>query len=263
MKSKKYHIFALVIIFFLSSWMTILPARGAALSAGDTPLIRISDADAEPGEKFRVNISLENNPGFISMILHVVYNQAVMTLTGVRDMGRLDGTEQNPNLSLFPYVLSWGADTRTENYTGNDILAVLEFELNPDVPAGDYDISVWYNASADEILNLDLKSVNFEIQNGAIHTDGPKTPEADTPAITGVTRLSDRIEVSVEGIPASGGQILCAVYDRRGCLSGLASRALSAGNAVYDFQPDGAKDGFVKIFLINSRGVPLCESRRG
>ena len=258
----KYYVFALVIALYIIT--PILPARSADLlsnNAPDAPLIRVGDADAKPGEKININISLENNPGFISMILHVVYDRSVLTLTNVKDTGALGGTEQNPDFDLYPYILSWGVDTRSENYTGNDILAALEFEIKPDAPAGDYTVSVWYNESADEILNLNLKPVKFEIQNGTIHTG--ESPETVNPAITGITRRSDGIEIAVNGIPKSGGKIFCAVYDRQGRLSALSSGNLSSGRGIYSFSPGGAVDGFIKAFLTDFNGVPLCESRRG
>ena len=267
-----YYIFTLIIpaCFALYIISPILPARSADVdllsnNAPDAPLIRVGDADAKPGEKININISLENNPGFISMILHLVYDRSVLTLTNVKDAGALGETEQNPDFDLYPYILSWSADTRSENYSDNAVLAVLEFEIKQDAPAGDYTVSVWYNESADEILNLDLKPVKFETQNGTIHTGGsPGTVNPSYPAITGITRRSDGIEIAVNGtIPASGGKIFCAVYDRRGRLSALSGQILSSGRGIYHFSPDGAADGFIKAFLTDSNGVPLCESRRG
>lgn len=132
---KKLLILALVLTMILSSFTVI----GFAT---DSPAYGLTSAQGLPGEEIEVYISIENNPGIISLRHYIYYDDSVFELTAVEDLELLaEYTTPSPTVSS-PYILRWADALATENNNANGQIAKLTFTIKEDAVAGDYEISV-------------------------------------------------------------------------------------------------------------------------
>lgn len=134
----------------------------------DSPQIVIDSKKAIIGKTVNVTLSLKNNPGITSMRLHVSYDTSVLTLTNVSDGGIL-GTSNHPdNLNTHPYIVSWANDTSRDNYTSEGVIVTLTFSVSETATLGDHNITVSYDNDMEEILNVDLETVDFYVTGGIV-----------------------------------------------------------------------------------------------
>ena len=89
----------------------LLPAAAAG-----TPTITVSQATARRGESVDVTISLQNNPGIITMRLSVSYDTSALTLTNVTDLALLPGQTHSPDYTAAPYTLYWDNGASATDY---------------------------------------------------------------------------------------------------------------------------------------------------
>ena len=129
--------------------------------------ITVGNAESRPGGSVDVPITIENNPGLTAMRLRVSYNSNVLTLEGVTDGGILGTNTHNTDYSLNPYTLFWNNHTSETNFKATGTIVTLKFKVASDAADGTYPVSVSYDTSRD-ILNKDMKSVEFDIANGGI-----------------------------------------------------------------------------------------------
>lgn len=140
--------------------------------ADDEAKIEVSGAEAKAGETVEVTVSLENNPGIISMLLSVTYDRSAMTLKEVKDAGILGESLHSNNLGVNPYILFWSNGTAKSDITANGTIATLMFEISENAVTGDYPIKVSYDKKQDGIFNFDMDPVDFAIENGSISVEG-------------------------------------------------------------------------------------------
>ena len=141
---------------------------------GEAPQIIVDSASAEPGETFTVNVSLANNPGVISMMLHLSYDDA-LTLINIGDTGLFPGRVHGDVTD----VLFWDYGTSSQNFTGNGVIATLTFTLSEEAEPGEYHICLSYDNADGDIINIDFEPVEFAVQNGAV-TVAAAQPEMHT-----------------------------------------------------------------------------------
>jgi len=168
------------VMSFLLAVMLVFSVMATTVLAAGEPTIRVSEANAKPGDTVDITVSLENNPGIINLKLNVAYDSTALTLTGRTD-ANIFGTafhapvnESNP--ASNPYILSWANDTVEENLTVTGTLVTLRFKVNEGAAAGKHDITVSYKSS--DIYDIDLKPVAFTVVSGAI------TVEAESHTVT-------------------------------------------------------------------------------
>lgn len=134
----------------------------------NAPKIVVSNPTAVTGNTVTATVSIENNPGFISMKLHLRYDP-LLTLVSVENTGLIPGFEGASDIAN-PYLLVWDNDTTaTSNIMSNGTIAVLTFAVPDGTEAGDYAITLDYSISDEEILDYNLDPVEFFIVNGHIH----------------------------------------------------------------------------------------------
>lgn len=115
----------------------------------------------------KVPIRIEKNPGVVSVRLTVSYNESKMKLVGVQDGGIL-GTASHSKSYHNGYILSWENDTATENLKNNGVIATLEFSIVGKLSEGDYPITVSYNYNNNDIMDVKLNPVNFDVVSGYV-----------------------------------------------------------------------------------------------
>ena len=139
----------------------VIEATGAA------PKIIVDSTKATKGGTVSVAISLENNPGIVSMTLCVDYDSTAMTLVDVTDLGKI-GTSMHSDQFTDPYYLTWSNDTVTEDYVVNEDVVILTFKISDTATAGDYEISVSYDYDRYGIYNSQVERIKFYTVSGGV-----------------------------------------------------------------------------------------------
>lgn len=153
------------------------------VSAEEKPTIVLGSTDALPGETVDVTLSLENNPGIISLMLDIAYGEG-LELTDIKyqDENGLclfggasciwytEMPANNPDaFKNNPKRLSWAADTAPANITMNGVIATLSFKVPESAEAGTvYKVEASYEPDNAFIFNFDNEEVAFELSNAKI-----------------------------------------------------------------------------------------------
>ena len=132
----------------------------------DVPQIVVESKTTSAGSTVAVNISIANNPGIVSMTLHVNFDSR-LELVSVQDTGLLPG-KVHSTVMLNPYTLAWENDSATQNYTVNGTLVTLTFNVPENLEEGDYAVSVSYDSEGYEIYDFNAEPVDFAVVNGKI-----------------------------------------------------------------------------------------------
>ncbi len=169
------------------------PEAKKAEIKGSEPTIVVDSVTAEPGETVTVCVSLENNPGIVSMMLTVDFDEA-LELIGRTDTSLLPGQVHSPTLGN-PYTLCWVNDTATTNYTVNGSLVELAFKLSENAEPGTYPITITYDLDNYDIYNCDVELVEFAVVNGGV-TYQPDEPTTHT--VTFIDPITGEVIAEVE-----------------------------------------------------------------
>ena len=144
----------------------------------DAAQYKMSNATACAGSNVELIVSIENNPGIISMRNQVEYDASALELVGVEDCKLLAGyTNPSPTINS-PYSLRWADSLATQNNTANGNLVKLSFRIKEDTSVGDYVVSVKHNEARDtmgtkvEFASADATISVIDFLLGDIDNDG-------------------------------------------------------------------------------------------
>ena len=133
------------------------------------PTLVVSNAVAKAGERVRVTVAIADNPGVAYANFALVYDDSVLSLTGIENGGLFSG---------FAYSSSCVFD-EVENVTADGVLMTLTFDVVDDALPGDYSIGVrLVEPSFDEDYNdVDLATVSggvkvIDYEYGDVNGDG-------------------------------------------------------------------------------------------
>ncbi len=156
-------------MFALLMVVTLLPV---VAGADATPTIKFVQQETAAGaSKVKVDVVLENNPGFVSATIPVKWDPSIMTLTdsiqatNVVDTGwcGMSMTEYATNGTQGTYYLAWDNDTRTEagggNFTGDGKLHTLEFTLVDNTKDTATQITSELSADIANMMNYDMQDL--------------------------------------------------------------------------------------------------------
>ncbi len=137
--------------------------RAAKTPTEGTPRFVMDNVTSLAGKDIKVNLTLADNPGFASAVVHLYYDESVLTLTKVEDAGKLGDTVHNPTLKT-PYILYWNNGTVTENFKVNGTVATLTFHVKDDAPEAVYPILV----QVADVVDVDLNDVAIAMVDGSV-----------------------------------------------------------------------------------------------
>ncbi len=159
-------IITLVIIVLTVAAGTILVSADA-----NVPAYEISNQTVERGSSFSIVVSLRNNPGIISLRFSVGYDETLLRLDSVEDLGLLEGyTLPAPNVGS-PYTLRWSnslwTDTSTPGSKANGELVKLNFtSISAKEATTEITIShLEANNSSGKVISFANSKANIEIKN--------------------------------------------------------------------------------------------------
>ncbi|MBQ1947139.1 MAG: leucine-rich repeat protein [Clostridia bacterium] len=125
----------------------------------DVPQIVLTGAKTSTDTTVTVDVSIANNPGFISLNLEIDYDPTYLTLTGITANSGVGATfTKAQSYTKVPYNFSWSS---TNNVYYNGSLATLTFTVSADAPDGVYPITVSYYKGVNGNYT-DGKDVNFD-----------------------------------------------------------------------------------------------------
>ena len=174
------------------SVLMIVTSANVMIMAVNEPTITVSSVQGKTGDVVEVTVTLDNNPGIVSMSLNVEYDQTALHLIGVKDSGLMPGEMHTDAYSKMPYPLTWENDTSRVNFDVNGVVVTLSFEIIAKT-AGDYDINI--SVPRDGIYNVDTDNIDFNIVNGNVSVSGSHTHSMNhTAAVTATCRATGNVE---------------------------------------------------------------------
>lgn len=135
----------------------------------------MSDVTGSAGSTVEVFVSIENNPGIISLRNNIIYDASVLELISVQDSGLLEGYTVPPETIESPYTLRWADSLATSNNTANGQLVKLTFKIKNEVKVGSYNISV----APIEARNVDGAKVEFSGASANVKVTGGIVGDTD------------------------------------------------------------------------------------
>lgn len=210
--------FAIMVIFIIS---TLLCSYVFAESLGE---IAVSEITIKQGtEKAEIYLSLKDNPGIASAKMTLNFDDSIMKLTDVIDMGLLGTAVHSPVLES-PYTLYWNNGTVKDNFEVNDAVVKFTFQINENAQPGKYPISV--SCDTDDILNVDMDNVEFITKDGGIIiTSSDKSKDTSTNSHSGKTtssnsQKSENTDYKDTTSPVQNNQIILTIDNKEATVFG-------------------------------------------
>lgn len=132
------------------------------------PTIVISNAEAKPGKKVTIDVSVVNNPGILGMSLNLSYDENVMKLIKVNDGEAFDKIlDFNYSKELKSgCVFLWDGESINSDQILDGKIMSLEFEILKTAPSGKSSILLIDDESG--TVDNDLETIDLRIENGTI-----------------------------------------------------------------------------------------------
>jgi len=129
------------------------------------PTFVVSTTTATPGAtNVEVTVALKNNPGVTSMLMNISFNDDALDLVDMTYNTEIGGTGIPNATTSTPVTAYWAEGFK--DVLGDWTFVTLKFNVSSTAIAGDYDITLTYNA--DDVFNADEINVDFDIINGKI-----------------------------------------------------------------------------------------------
>ena len=129
------------------------------------PTIIVSSATASAGAtNVEITVALKNNPGVTSMLMQIAFDDDALDLVSMTYNTEIGGTGIPLQSTASPIKAYWAEGFN--NVMGDWVFVTLKFNVSSSATAGEYDITVTYNA--DDVFNADEINVDFDIINGKI-----------------------------------------------------------------------------------------------
>lgn len=135
------------------------------------PTLYASNVTTKNSDTFEIAVSLQNNPGLASMRVKIDFNDSVMQLIDVEDMGILGDDFHSEDYDTTPYTLYWDNGTVSQNFTENGDIAKLTFKVYDNVKSGEYPITVTCDYDNADAINCELVTVQVDTVDGNVSID--------------------------------------------------------------------------------------------
>ena len=157
-----------------SSALCLTTATSAAEDNGYALSVAFDKSEVGKGENLTMTISLDENPGLISVRFQVKYDPNAVIIEKTADITSLEDfgvpgsfTTPKANNEAGTVILRWNCPLAEENITVTGELATIKFAVKPDAPVGSTGISI----IPVEINMIDEETLDFIILDEKYGTD--------------------------------------------------------------------------------------------
>ena len=180
------------------------------VSAAPQAQLKVSSAEARPGDTVSVKVIIENNPGFCYLKVNYSYDANALTLKSIDN-----GTVSTDAFTVTEKSVLWDSD---RNATGAGTLCTLTFTVKTGAE-GNFDIRI----SVVECYNYDEAAVALLGGSGKITVTKPQEPEKkiklgdvnlDGRVGTEDARLCLRRAIGLETYPKGSDEFIACDIDR-------------------------------------------------
>lgn len=140
-------IFSIAIVLLMLC--SLLAVSTYAAGSGD---VSISSASGTRGDTVTLSVTLNSNPGLVTMTIRVSYDTSVLQLTNVSNPGLLVGAQFN-TIYGSPYTISWVDGATTTNNTKTGAIATFTFKILDNAKIGDSTVTLQFVDSYDTDYN--------------------------------------------------------------------------------------------------------------
>lgn len=209
---------------------TIVPTNGTVtvMTEANPVQVSVSEVSGEPGEYVDVVISLDYNPGIVSLEVHLNYDNAILQLINITGYGTLS-LPMLPAFDINSLRFLFDSPNPTVNAYNVGNLATIRFRINQNAQAGTVTpLTLTGSIAFDELLDFHIVLPS----NGSLTIPSPPpTLFVRAPGSVSVVNCIDEyvtFDVTVGGMPPQ--QTFCMAYPV--CLAGDACPALLYDNSV-------------------------------
>lgn len=138
------------------------------------PGIAVSEVVAERGEEATVKVSLDGNPGIVSMKLTVAYDAKALEYKGAvvnsefADVASMSEAVLQTDGTI---IVNWMILGGNKNCVQNGTFAEIKFLVKETAVKGVSAVTVTYDE--DDVYNIDEENVTFSVKNGSVTVNAP------------------------------------------------------------------------------------------
>ena len=129
----------------------------------------VESVQAKCGDTVTVNITLNDNPGIITAVFSLFYDQSRLELVGATDKGLLSMGVFSQAHSTYPFILSWYSASSTD-FDDDGVLAELKFHVLEDAEPGEAFVNLEFDEN--DVFDYELENVELTVKNGSVYVEG-------------------------------------------------------------------------------------------
>lgn len=149
--------------------LLLLSSIQICANASDKTKVFVENVIGSVGETVTVDLTLQNNPGMITLRLFLTYDDTALCLLDVEDKGLFGAKNAffGKDKSENPYTVYWIDALASNNHTDNGSLCTLTFLVLDTAGLGNSEISVTADCSSS--LNIDLERISVNTESGFVN----------------------------------------------------------------------------------------------
>lgn len=142
----------------------------AVYEEDNKPTFTVDNVSAKAGDSsVRVAVTVKNNPGILGMTLSVEYDEENLTLTNAVNGEALSGilSFTCANVLKSGCNFLWDGQELSDGDIKNGAVLYLTFDVSETAQSGSHPVKISYKSG--DIIDADINSIEFEIENGNIN----------------------------------------------------------------------------------------------
>ena len=150
--------------------------------------LNIGNIEGTIGNKVTVPITINDNPGIISLVAEISYDNSALNFIGVNksaDFWKSATMTPGGDLNAQPYRIIWYDGLAKSDFTEDGTLAELSFEV---LKTGSHTIEL--SISSSDTFNNSFVKVPFEVKNGVIEVGSSTTSTTSKPTTTTTSKVT-------------------------------------------------------------------------
>ena len=122
-----------------------------------------------PGKTFTYNVSIRDNVGIVTGAVKVSWPDTDFELTGITFVGMEDnGTPSVDTATNGEFIVQFGSDTATADYTDDGVLFTLTFKIKDGAINGKKNITLAYGHDVNDFKNLHAVNIPTIFEAGSV-----------------------------------------------------------------------------------------------